>query len=76
MKIDLLGMIPSSQGSSSVLKAWRNIWNNSESQPILFDLYVFALVANRLADSFPVPIPPSMVLSASWLLHTAMQSST
>ncbi|KAF8558491.1 hypothetical protein OG21DRAFT_1405058 [Imleria badia] len=37
MKIDLLGMIPSSQGSSS-LKAWRNTWNVSESQPTLFDL--------------------------------------
>ncbi|KAF8123775.1 hypothetical protein EV363DRAFT_1179119 [Boletus edulis] len=37
MKIDLLGMIPSS-GLSSPLKAWRNAWNISESQPTLFDL--------------------------------------
>ncbi|KAG8217292.1 hypothetical protein J3R82DRAFT_5387 [Butyriboletus roseoflavus] len=38
MKIDLLGMIPPSQGSSSLLKAWRNTWNVSDSQPTLFDL--------------------------------------
>ena len=74
MKIDLLGMIPSNQGSSSLLKAWRNTWNISESQPTLFDLWVSGLVADRLADLFQVSIPPSTVRSASWPLHTAMQS--
>lgn len=74
MKIDLLGMIPPSQGSSNLLKAWRNTWNISESQPTLFDLWVLGLVIVHLADLFPVSIPPSTVRSASWLLRTATQS--
>jgi hypothetical protein len=40
MKIDLLGMTPSSLGSAG-LKAWRNVWNESESEPTLFEVYVF-----------------------------------
>lgn len=74
MKIDLLGMIPPSQGSSSLLKAWRNTWNVSDSEAALFDLWVPGLVTDRLADLFPVSTPPSTVPSANWLLHTAMQS--
>ncbi|KAF7294648.1 hypothetical protein MIND_01001600 [Mycena indigotica] len=38
MKIDLLGMTPSSQGSSSPLQVWLNTWNASESQSSLFDI--------------------------------------
>ena len=75
MKIDLLGMIPSSQGSSTPLKAWRNTWNVSESQPTLFNLSVLGLVTSYRADWFPAWIHPSMVHSASWPLHTAMPSS-
>ncbi|KAG9318236.1 hypothetical protein JVU11DRAFT_317 [Chiua virens] len=34
MKIDLLGMVP----SSDALTAWKNTWNTTESEPTLFEL--------------------------------------
>ncbi|KAF8894778.1 hypothetical protein BD779DRAFT_1609403 [Infundibulicybe gibba] len=37
MKIDLLGMTPSSAGNSRPLRAWQNVWNASEESSPLFE---------------------------------------
>jgi integrin alpha FG-GAP repeat containing protein 1 len=40
MKIDLLGMTPSSQGSSSSpFQVWQNVWNASQPHAPLFTVY-------------------------------------
>lgn len=62
MKIDLLGMTSS---SASLLQAWRNTWNTSDSQPTLFELQVCGLVTGRLADLFIALIHLSAAHSAS-----------
>ncbi|PPQ63333.1 hypothetical protein CVT24_006706 [Panaeolus cyanescens] len=36
MKIDLLGLTPSSSGTDSVLQIWNNVWNASADKPTLF----------------------------------------
>ncbi|KAJ7665373.1 hypothetical protein DFH06DRAFT_311965 [Mycena polygramma] len=36
MKIDMLGMTPSSQGSSSPFQVWQNVWNASQPHSPLF----------------------------------------
>ncbi|KAJ6523586.1 hypothetical protein B0H19DRAFT_972767 [Mycena capillaripes] len=38
MKIDLLGMTPSSQGSSSPFQVWQNVWNASQPHSPLFNV--------------------------------------
>ncbi|KIJ63277.1 hypothetical protein HYDPIDRAFT_92805 [Hydnomerulius pinastri MD-312] len=38
MKIDLLGTPSSQQSSSNPLRAWKNTWNSSQSQPTLFEI--------------------------------------
>ncbi|KIK98838.1 hypothetical protein PAXRUDRAFT_632706 [Paxillus rubicundulus Ve08.2h10] len=38
MNIDLLGMVPSEHSPSNLLKAWKNTWNGSQSQPTPFEL--------------------------------------
>ncbi|KAL0947607.1 hypothetical protein HGRIS_013696 [Hohenbuehelia grisea] len=38
MKIDLLGITPSSSNSESPLKLWQNVWNSSETNTPLFSV--------------------------------------
>ncbi|KAJ7778659.1 hypothetical protein DFH07DRAFT_730793 [Mycena maculata] len=38
MKIDLLGITPSSQGSSSPFQVWQNVWNASQPHSPLFSV--------------------------------------
>ncbi|KAJ8522676.1 hypothetical protein ONZ45_g812 [Pleurotus djamor] len=53
MKMDLLGVTPSSRGSSNSLRVWQNTWNSSSPNPRLFDVVEPKLKGTQCTISHP-----------------------
>ena len=74
MKIDLLGITPSSEGSAdSIYRIWQNVWNASATDPTLFKtLHLLYLYPFEPANKPLARMPRSMEDNVSSVIHTAM----